>query len=77
MASSREGVTLDHELCVGRLTASSYLSRALYGELPGGSGNGPLILAHLGRQVTIQLPARQPGQLSKIPCSLRGSELII
>ena len=33
-------------------------------QLPGGSGNGPLILAHSGRQVTLQLSVRPPG-LSK------------
>ena len=38
------------------------VSHTVYGKLPGGSGNGRPILAHLGAQGTIQLPARQPGQ---------------
>ena len=36
--------------------------RACEGQLPGGSGIGPPILAHSGGQVTLQLSARQPGQ---------------
>jgi len=41
------------------------------GTLPGGSGNGPLILAHSGGPGTLQLSARQPGQ-SKILVSFQG-----
>ena len=37
-------------------------SRVLCGELPGSSGNGPLIVAHSGGQGTRQLSVRQPGQ---------------
>src|SRR3972149_6929165 len=35
-------------------------------QLPGGSGIGPLILAQSRRQVTLQLSARQPGQLQRV-----------
>jgi len=39
--------------------------KAFSWKLPGGSGNGRLILAHPGGQVTLQLSARQPGQLQR------------
>ena len=35
------------DIAAGRLTASSYLSRVLYGKLPGGSGNARPIIANL------------------------------
>jgi hypothetical protein len=35
-------------------------------QLPGGSGNGPPILAQLGGQVTLHLSASQPGQLQRV-----------
>ena len=35
-------------------------------QLPGGSANIRPILAHPGRQVTLQLSARQPGQLQRV-----------
>ena len=41
-------------------------------QLPGGSGKGPSILAHSGGQVTLQLSARQPGQLQRVVRQRRG-----
>jgi hypothetical protein len=64
---------MDHDLeqpsiqsLLRRPTDPSYLSRVLYGKLPGGPGNVAPILAHSGGQVTIQLSARQPGQLQRV-----------
>jgi hypothetical protein len=51
--------------------------RACEGQLPGGSGYGPTILAQLGGQGTLQLSARQPGQPKVLVPSQGCSELII